>query len=168
MKKLGLLLCLLLGLTACGQAEPQKKEEVFGTLEEAIETYEEKIAYGDGRFEEMLETEGNIIVAYTEDTADEEAEPGMYFVIFEETEEGIVWRKNVGSFHLMPSGTQGFNNQMEWMEQEDGTCLMYDLKAASWDSEPAEEELAELDFGFGEVRERDGYYFSLKMEVYWE
>ena len=37
MKKLGLLLCLLLGLTACGQVEYKEKEEVFATLDEAIE-----------------------------------------------------------------------------------------------------------------------------------
>ena len=32
MKKLGLLLCLLLGLTACGQVEYKEKEKVFSNI----------------------------------------------------------------------------------------------------------------------------------------
>ena len=62
MKKFGVLLCLLLGLTACGREE--KKEPDFATLDEAIETHLQQNP-GD-KLEEICQIENAHIAACTE------------------------------------------------------------------------------------------------------
>lgn len=168
MKKFGLLLCLLLGLTACVQAEPQKKEEVFATWEEAIAAHEEDYGDVNGEFEKYIHIENEYIVAFSEyrPSADENSKFAVGFVIYEETEEGIVLRKYANSYGLFEGGWCNIPGEMEWTEREDGTCILYELKAQGMGyTEPTTEELNGLDF-YGEVFEREGYYFVLDMRAY--
>lgn len=167
MKKFGLLLCLLLGLAACGDVEYQKKEEIFSTLEEAFAAHEQDFADVSRELVDYIQIEDQYIAAFSEyrPSADENSKYAVGFVIYEETEDGFLLRKYANSYGLFEGGWCNILDVMEWTE-EDGICIQYELKAQGMGyEEPTEEELNALDFT-GEVYEREGYYFVLGMEAH--
>ena len=167
MKKIGLLLCLLLGLAACGEVEYQKKEEVFATLEEAFVAHKQDFVDVSRELVDYIQIEDQYIAAFSEyrPSADENSKYAVGFVIYEETEDGFVLRKYANSYGLFEGGWCNIPDVMEWTE-EDGTCIQYELKAQGMGhKEPMEEELNAMDFA-GEVFEREGYYFVLSMEAH--
>ena len=168
MKKFGVLLCLLLGLTACGQTTYQKEETVFPTLEEAFAAHEQDWADVSGELVDYIQIEDQYIAAFSgyRSSADENSKYAVGFVIYEETEEGFVLRKYANSYGLFEGGWCNIPDVMEWTEKEDGTCIQYELKAQGMGyEEPTEEELNALEFT-GEVFEREGYYYVLSMEAH--
>lgn len=171
MKKFGLLLCLLLGLTACGQ---EQKEPVFATLDEAIEAHLD--ANIGSRLEEIGQTENAHIVAFTESrhSGMEENPPlvyqgvPVYFVIYEETEDGFILREETPKLLLSEGeGPSGVLGELDWITKQKDEEVQYHLKGVCFGTTPpTEEELEEL-VGFGEVHERYGYYFSVALETEW-
>lgn len=166
MKKFGVLLCLLLGLTACGLE--QRKVPDFATLDEAIENYKEET----DQVEEITQAETVYMVALSISASDfVELEgdsylgeqPVVYYMLFEETEKGFVFRYQTPKNSL---GHGGFSGEADWKQRADGSNMKYELWGYGYgDHAPDEKEIAEASaMGFGEVHERDGMYFSVKME----
>ncbi len=163
MKKLGLLLCMLLGLAACGQDARKLEEVTYETLEEAIAAAEEEYADIKGEFVKGIEIENQYIAAFVEQ---HEPEPALRFMIYEKTEDGVFLKQygTVG-YAFYEHGATGVSGEMDWTEQ-DGTCILYEAKVQGLGyEEPTAEDLQVLDFA-GEVLEKDGYYFALHLNTY--
>lgn len=162
MKKLGWLLCLVLGLTACGQAESQQKEEVFATLEEAIADHIAEDIWSGAEVEEIVQTRGAAVVLFSTSNEVQEEEPTVYFALFEETEDGFVFRDMTQGYSLGTWGQIRISNETGWLEEEGFDSVRYELTERGFgDTKPAEEELETGE----KVYERDGFYFAVKMEV---
>jgi len=169
-KKLGLLFCLLLGLTACGQEE--KKEPDFATLDEAIETHLQQNP-GD-KLEEICQIENAHIAAFTETVHQKDKygedvildETVAYFVLYEEVEDGFVLREQTNGIVLDDTkAALGVLGEANWINHADGEEAQYHLRGVGFGGTmPTEEELE--DFAeYGEIHERDGLYFAFALEV---
>ncbi|WP_458407341.1 hypothetical protein [Anaerotignum sp.] len=165
MKKFGLLLCLLLGLTACGQAE---KEPVFATLDEAIEAHLQQNP-GD-ELEEICQIENAHIAVFSGDVEDisinEKFElPAVvaYFRVYEEKEEGFVLRDETSGFHLDDTRTAiGVLGDASWITGVEESGKQYHLRGIGFgDTMPTAEEIKGCGWSdFGEIHEKEGLYFA--------
>lgn len=157
MKKFGLLLCLLLGLTACGQEtgvettdDPQP--QYFATMEEAIEAslehdFEEVLSW-----EQIGETE--LVVAYAKE------QNSIALFIFTEQPDGYVLMEETVNYGIPENGgSVMLSFEAPWEGEVD-----YEVTAAGFDHEPTAEELKEN--GFGAYHEEDGFYFAVKVDRY--
>ena len=143
MKKLGLLLSLLLSLTACGQVEYKEKEEVFATLDEAIETHLQQ-NLGD-ELEEICQIENAHIAAFTEmvhqkDKYGEDVildETVAYFVLYEEVEDGFVLREQTNGIVLDDTkAALGVLGEADWIDHAEGKEVQYVIWCV-WITSPA-------------------------------
>lgn len=158
MKKFGLLLCLLLGLTACGQTtdvemveEPQP--QYFETVEDGIAFHkedEEEILY----HERIYCTE--IVLLYSAENT--------YFtaLAFAEQPEGYV---EVWSMAKYGSAARvSCDAPWEKTDIHQAAYPYYEIAFDMFDEEPTEEMLAER--GFRDYMERDGKYIAAKLTRY--
>ena len=170
MKKIGLLLCLLLGLTACRQEE--LKEPDFSTLDEAIEVHLQKCP-GD-RLEEVGQIENAHIAAFTETIRQKDKygedvildETVAYFMLYEEVEGGFVFREQTNGIVLDDTkAALGVLGEANWINHAEGERVQYHLRGVGFgDTVPASEELEKFS-EYGEIHERDGFYFAFALEV---
>lgn len=157
MKKIGLLLCLLLGLTACGKStntktvdDPQPK--YFATMEEAIEgslehDFEEVLSW-----EQIGETQ--LVVAYAKD------HNSIALFIFTEQQDGYVLMEETVNYAIPENGgSVMLSFDAPWEGEVD-----YEVTTAGFDHEPTAEEL-EVN-GFRAYHEEDGFYFAVKVDRY--
>lgn len=156
MKKFGLLLCLLLGLTACGQEtevetadEPQL--QYFETVEDGIAFYkeaEEEILYQ----ERIYCTE--IVILYSAEN------DYITALAFAEQPEGYVEWWGLAAYG---SGA-GVSCDAPWEVAGVAPYPYYEIRFESFDEVPTAETLAER--GFSDYIERDGKYIAVKLTRY--
>lgn len=161
--------CLLM-LAGCGQEED--KEEVFATLEEAIEAHIAEDPAEGAEAEEIVQTEDTSIVLFSVDriqSVDAEGqmdifdEPTIYFALFEETEDGFAFRNMTQRYGLGTWGHIAVTDETGWVGQENASGADFVLTARGFgEAEPTEMELEEGE----KIYERQGLYFAVKMEVY--
>ena len=157
MKRFGLLLCLLLGLTACGQNaevetanDPQPR--YFATMEEAIEATLEHDFEEPLSVEKIGETE--LVVAYAKE------HHSIALFIFTEQPEGYVLMEETVNYGIPENGgAVMLSFDAPWEGEVD-----YEVTAAGFDHEPTEEELRENEFGV--YHEENGFYFAVKADRY--
>lgn len=156
------LCCLLVGMCGCGQVESQQKEEVFATLEEAIADHTAEDIWSGAEVEEIAQTGKAAIVLFSTSDEVQEEEPTVYFALFEETEDGFVFRDMTSRYSLGTWGQIMISNETGWLEEEGFGSVRYELTGRGFgETKPAEEELETGE----KVYERDGFYFAVKMEV---
>ena len=154
------LCCLLAGMCGCGQEEPQ--EEVFATLEEAIADHTAEDIWSGAEAEEIVQTGGAAVVLFSTSDEVQEEEPTVYFAIFEETEDGFVFRDMTAGYSLGTWGQITISNETGWQEKEAYSQENYELVCRGFGkAKPAEEELETGE----KVYERNGLYFAVKIEV---
>jgi hypothetical protein len=172
MKKLGLLLCLLLGLTACGQVEYKEKEEVFATLDEAIEAHLQQNPSDE--LEEICQIENAHIAVFTElvhqkDKYGEDVildETVAYFVLYEEVEDGFVLREQTNGIVLDDTkAALGVMGEANWIDHADGDEVGYHLRGVGFGDAMPMPEVLEQFKEYGEIHERDGFFFAFALEV---
>ena len=170
MKKFGLLLCLILGLTACGKGK--MKEPDFATMDEAIEAHLKENP-GD-ELEEIGQIENAHIAAFTEtiyqkDKYGKDAvldETVAYFMLYEEVENGFILQEQTAGIVLDDTkAALGVLGEANWINHVEGEEVQYHLRGVGFGGTmPTEEELE--DFAeYGEIHERDGLYFAFALEV---
>jgi len=158
MKKFGLLLCLLFGLTACGQStdvettdDPQP--QYFDTVEEGITFYkedEEEILYQ----ERIYSTE--IVLLYSAENT--------YFsaLAFAEQPEGYIEQWGLASYGS--AVTLSCDAPWERTDVHQAAYPYYEIDFDLFEEEPTAEMLEER--GFDEYMERDGKYIAVKLTRY--
>ena len=157
MKKFGVLLCLLLGLTACGQnidteTVDDLQPRYFATMEEAIEATLEHDFEEPLSVEKIGETE--LVVAYAKE------HHSIALFIFTEQPEGYVLMEETVNYGIPENGgSVMLSFDAPWEGKVD-----YEVTAAGFDHEPTEEELREN--GFGSYHEENGFYFAVKANRY--
>ena len=171
MKKFGLLLCLLLGLTACEQEA--EKDPVFVTLDEAIEAYLQENP--NDKLEEIYQIENAHIAAFSGDVEDRSiSDKGQalgviaYYRVYEETADGFVLREDTNEIHLDDTKCQTvIFSDASWVDGTEGEEPQYYLKGVGFGNErPTAEEMKELGFSdFGEIHEREGLYFAFAFGI---
>lgn len=172
MKKFGVLLCLLLGLTGCGQEMPQEPD--FATLDEAIEAHLQKNPGSE--LEEVGQIENAHIAAFSESGAYNSVEDGeasfrgvpVYFVLYEEAEGGFILQEETAGMLLDETGAPMWVlGEANWITHEDGIDVQYHLRGVGFgETSPTVDELDALDgFSLSEVHERDGFYFAFALEI---
>lgn len=147
-------------LTGCRQEEPQEK--VFATLEEAIANHTAEDIWSGAEVEEIAQTGKAAIVLFSTSGEVQEEEPTVYFALFEETEDGFVFRDMTSGYSLGTWGQIRISNETGWLEEEGFGSVRYELTGRGFgETKPAEEELETGE----KVYERNGFYFAVKMEV---
>jgi len=158
MKKFGVLLCLLLGLTACGQStdvettdDPQP--QYFETVEEGIAFYkedEEEILYQ----ERIYSTE--IVLLYSAENT--------YFsaLAFAEQPEGYIEQWGLAGYGS--AVTLSCDAPWERTDVHQAAYPYYEIDFDLFEEEPTAEMLEER--GFDEYMERDGKYIAVKLTRY--
>ena len=157
MKKFGLLLCLLLGLTACGQTDTETVDDpqprYFETVEEGIAFYkedEEEILYQ----ERIYSTE--IVILYSAENTYISA------LAFSEHPEGYLEEWGLAGYGS--AVTLKCDAPWERTDIHQATYPYYQIKFDMFDEEPTAELLAER--GFGDYMERDGKYIAVNLIRY--
>ena len=158
MKKFGVLLCLLLGLTACGQSTDAKtaddpQPQYFGTVEEGIAFYKEdgeEILYQ----EQIYSTE--IVILYS---AENEYITALGF---SEHPEGYM--EEWGMANYGSAVTLKCDASWERSDPSQAACPYYEISFDLFAEEPTAELLAER--GFDKCMEKDGKYIAVKLTRY--
>ena len=157
MKKFGLLFCLLLGLTACGQNadvetvdDPQP--QYFATMEEAVEACLEQGFEEPLSVEKIGETE--LVVAYAK------GHHSIALFVFTKQPEGYVLMEETVNYGIPENGGAVMVSfDAPWEGEVD-----YEVTAAGFDHEPTTKELEEN--GLGLCHEDEGFYFAVKVDRY--
>ena len=156
MKKFGLLLCLLLGLTACGQnTEVETADEPQPRY---FETVEEGIAFFKKEEEEILYQERiyctDIVILYSSEN------DYITALAFAEQPEGYAEEWGLAAYG---SGV-GVSCDAPWEVAGVAPYPYYEIRFESFDEPPTAEKLAER--GFRDYMERDGKYIAVKLTRY--
>ena len=156
MKEFVVLLCLLLGLAACGQSTDAKtaddpQPQYFGTVEEGIAFYKEageEILYQ----EQIYSTE--IVILYSAEN------DYITALAFAEQPEGYAEEWGLAAY----GSDVGVSCDAPWEVAGVAPYPYYEIRFESFDEPPTAEKLAER--GFRDYMERDGKYIAVKLTRY--
>ena len=158
MKKIGLLLCLLLGLTACGQnTEVETADE---SQPRYFETVEDGIAFYKEDEEEILYQERvyctDIVILYSSEN------DYITALAFAEHPEGYMEEWSMANY----GSAVNLSCDAPWERTDiyQAAYPYYEIAFDMFDEEPTAEMLAER--GFRDFMERDGKYIAVKLTRY--
>lgn len=158
MKKFGVLICLLLGLTACGQSTDA--ETVEDPQPQYFESVEEGIAFYKEEEEEILYQERiystDIVLLYSAENTHFSA------LAFAELPDGYLEQWSLASYGS--TVTLSCDAPWERTDVHQAAYPYYEIEFDMFEEEPTVEQLAER--GFEEYVERDGKYIALKLTRY--